>query len=86
MRKLNIRELNGLHATLIHCDLRLDDEIDKLVTGTVECAELDRMREFIGDLVEIEHNDADAAYWRSEALRIPSGMTLYLGGNKPKTQ
>lgn len=42
------------------------------------------LREFVGDLLEIEHNDTDAAHWRNESVRIPSGMTLYVGGNKPK--
>ncbi|TXH40921.1 MAG: hypothetical protein E6Q97_38680 [Desulfurellales bacterium] len=47
-------------------------------------AELREAREFIGDLIEIDHNDTDAAHWRSESVRIPSGLTLYVGGNKPK--
>lgn len=42
------------------------------------------LHEFVGDLVEIEFNDTDAAYWRREAIRIPSGETLYVGGNKPE--
>lgn len=42
-----------------------------------------KQKEFIGDLIEIDHNDTDAAHWRLESVRIPSGLTLYIGGNKP---
>ena len=63
--------------------VRLDDRQPLLD----ECARLETeliaAQAFIGDLIEIDHNDTDAAHWRLESVRIPSGLTLYIGGNKP---
>lgn len=39
--------------------------------------------EFVGDLIEIDHNDTDAAHWVTDPVKLTSGSTLYIGGNKP---
>ena len=64
-------------------DIHTDDGV---VNACLEEAamRMREMHEFIGDLVEIESNDTDAAYWRRESIRIPSGETLYVGGSKPE--
>lgn len=71
---------NSAHHESIRMDSKqpLLDECARLET------ELREAHAFINDLIEIEHNDTDAAHWRIESVRIPSGLTLYVGGNKPK--
>lgn len=52
-----------------------------------ECARLETeliaAQAFIGDLIEIDHNDTDAAHWVTDPVKLTSGSTLYIGGNKP---
>jgi len=65
------------------CGVCVGDHVAESITDELAKRYTD-LRAFIDELLEIEHNDTDAAHWRIESVRIPSGLTLYVGGNKPK--